>query len=239
MRPQVAIRAQGLMKTLGTRTVLRGIQVAIIAGECVVLRGENGAGKTTLLRCLAGLVRPDAGDVRWFDRSPRETSAHRLIGMVAHESQLYPHLTLRENLILAGRLQDLGVPQLMASRWIEAASVSEDADRLPKEVSQGMRRRTSLARALLHDPPILLLDEPFSGLDRAGREWLCEVLQTRQRQGQTTCLVTHEEPTPRLLADRVLELRAGRLETAAGAMSAQSPVAGFRRKTVLENASRG
>ena len=216
---RVAIRAEGLTKTLGTRTVLRGVNLAIIAGECVVLRGDNGTGKTTLLRCLAGLVRPDAGHVRWFERSPVETAAHRLIGMVAHESHLYPHLTLRENLVIAGRLHDVSGPTRRASLWLEAAGLNEHADRLPREVSQGMRRRTSLARALVHEPPILLLDEPFSGLDQAGREWLCDLLLERQRQGRTTCLVTHEDPTTRHLADRVLELRSGRLWASAGPSS--------------------
>jgi len=219
MSQRVGIRAEGLTKTLGTRTVLRGVNLAIIAGECVVLRGDNGTGKTTLLRCLAGLVRPDAGYVRWFERSPLETAAHRLIGMVAHESHLYPHLTLRENLIIAGRLHDVSGPAHRASLWLEAAGLNEHADRFPREVSQGMRRRTSLARALVHEPSILLLDEPFSGLDHAGLEWLCDVLLERQRQGRTTCLVTHEDPTTRQLADRVLELRSGRLWASAGPSS--------------------
>ncbi len=219
MCQRVGIRAEGLTKTLGGRTVLCGVSLAILAGECVVLRGDNGTGKTTLLRCLAGLVRPESGYVRWFERSPLETSAHRLIGMVAHESHLYPHLTLRENLIIAGRLQDVSRPKRRASLWLEAAGLSEHAHRLPKEVSQGMRRRTSLARALVHEPPILLLDEPFSGLDQGGSGWLCELLLERQRQGRTTCLVTHEAPPARRLADRVLELRSGRLWVSAGPTS--------------------
>ncbi len=95
MSQRLAIRAERLTKTMGKRSVLRGLDLAIIEGECVVLRGDNGSGKTTLLRCLAGLARPDEGLVLWFERSPLETSARRLIGMVAHESHLYRHLTLR------------------------------------------------------------------------------------------------------------------------------------------------
>ena len=211
MSQRVGIRAEGLIKAMGSRTVLSGVDLAILEGESVVLRGDNGTGKTTLLRCLAGLVRLDAGLVRWFERSPMETTARRMIGMVAHESQLYPHLTLRENLIIAARLHDLSAPKRLASFWLEAAGLVRHADRLPREVSQGMRRRTSLARALVHEPPILLLDEPFSGLDLAGREWLCDVLLDRLSQGRTTCLVTHEDPTAGHLASRVLELRSGRL----------------------------
>jgi heme ABC exporter ATP-binding subunit CcmA len=211
MSHAVAVRAERLTKTLGARKVLRALDLTIHAGECVVLRGHNGTGKTTLLRCLAGLVRPDAGHVSWFGRSPAETAAHGLIGMVAHESHLYPHLTLRENLVLAGRLQGVAGPTLRADRWLEAAGLHDHSRRLPREVSQGMRRRTSIARAMLHDPPLLLLDEPFSSLDQSGRSWLAGLLRDRYEQGQTTCLVTHETATAPEVAGRVLELRAGSL----------------------------
>ena len=221
MSHQVAIRAEGLTKSLGKHGVLRGVDLTIIAGECVTLRGDNGAGKTTLLRCLAGLARPDAGHVCWFGRSPTETATHRLVGMVAHESHLHPHLTLRENLVLAGRLQDIAGPIPRADRWLEAAGLDNHADRLPKEVSQGMRRRASIARALLHEPMILLLDEPFSGLDQAGRAWLVDLLQEGHEQGRTTCLVTHEAPSKRQVSDRVLELRSGRLWGSPGASFAE------------------
>jgi heme exporter protein A len=216
---RIGILADGLRKTLGTRTVLRGIDLAIMEGECVVLRGENGTGKTTLLRCLAGLVRPDAGRVLWGGHSPAETAAHRLIGMVAHESHLYPQLTLRENLVLAGRLQGVAEPKRRASWWLDMAGLSQHADLLPREVSQGLRRRTSLARALVHDPPILLLDEPTAGLDDRGRAWFSELLRERHDQGRTTCLVTHEDTMTTALPCRVLELRSGRL----GAPSRPAP----------------
>ncbi len=223
MSQRLAIRAERLTKTMGKRSVLRGLDLAIIEGECVVLRGDNGSGKTTLLRCLAGLARPDEGLVLWFERSPLETSARRLIGMVAHESHLYRHLTLRENLILAARIQSLAEPAQRAGRWLDAAGLRRFADRLPGEVSQGMRRRTSLARALLHEPPILLLDEPYSGLDQAGSEWLSHTLLDRRSQGQTTCLVTHEHPTTDWLGSRTLELRAGRLSVSDGSESDLDP----------------
>jgi heme ABC exporter ATP-binding subunit CcmA len=216
MSHRVGIEAVGVTKTLGTRTVLRGVDLAIAAGESVVLRGDNGSGKTTLLRCLAGLYRLDAGQIRWFERSPAEIAAHHLIGMVAHESHLHPHLSLRENLILAGRLQDVSGPIHRARLWLEAAGLAGHADRLPREVSEGMRRRASLARALLHEPPILLLDEPFSGLDQAGVTWFYDVLLERQRRGLTTCLVTHDVYAIRPLADRIVELRSGRLWDSAG-----------------------
>ena len=173
--------------------------------------GDNGAGKTTLLRCLAGLVRPDAGGVRWFGLGPEQAAMRSLIGLVAHESLLYPYLTLRENLVLAGRLHAVSEPARRAMHWLGSAGLDGHADRLPGEVSRGMRRRASIARALINDPPILLLDEPFSGLDRTGCDWTADLLRTRRLRGWTTCLVTHEDRTARQLADRTLELRSGRL----------------------------
>jgi heme exporter protein A len=213
---RISILAEGVTKTFGARTLLRKIDLAIAEGECVVMRGENGTGKTTLLRCLAGLVRPDSGRVHWFGHSPAETSAHRLIGMVAHESQLYPHLTLRENLVLAGRLHGIGEPTRRANWWLDAAELSRHAGRLPREVSQGLRRRTSLARAMIHDPPILLLDEPTTSLDDAGRAWLFDHLRRRQELSQTTCLVTHDHPGLIPIRHRLLELRSGRLRVLPG-----------------------
>jgi heme exporter protein A len=215
MARHAAIRAENLTKTLGARTVLSGITLDLDEGELVLLTGANGSGKTTLLRCLAGLVRPDRGLVRWFGRSPADPSARQLIGLVAHESHLYAHLTLRENVLLAARLRGVPEPARRADRWLAAVGLERAADRFPREASQGMRRRASLARALVHDPPILLLDEPFSGLDGAGHDWLRDLLRTRREHGQSTCLTAHDLRAAYPLADRVLELRSGHLRSPA------------------------
>jgi heme ABC exporter ATP-binding subunit CcmA len=210
--PQPAIRATRLSKAFDGRTVLDAIDLEIAAGESVALVGANGAGKTTLLGCLASVLRPDGGEVRWFGRLVgRDVGLHRSIGMVTHETGLYAHLTLRENLLFAGRMSGLdAVPQL-ADQWLEATGLTPHANALPARLSRGMKQRLAVARALIHNPPLLLLDEPFTSLDAAGVEWLLVLLAGLHIQGRTICFVTHEQQKIDRLAQRVLELREGRI----------------------------
>jgi len=210
-----AIQVCGLWKSFGDQVVLRGIDLTVPAGEGVALVGANGSGKSTLLRCLASVLRPQAGEVRWFGRAARGNLAvRRLIGLVAHESFLYPHLTLRENLLFAARMCDVPEPGARADELLRRTGLERHARRLPGETSAGMQRRVSLARALVHEPPILLLDEPFAGLDAQGTAWLFDLLSTRRSRGGTLVFATHDLAHARRLADRVLELRMGRLQEA-------------------------
>lgn len=208
----IAIEARGLSKTFGDRTVLSQVDLDVAEAEGVALTGANGSGKTTLLRCLASSLRPDGGEVRWFGRPATSgPQTRRSIGVVAHESFLYPHLTLRENLIFAARMYDVRKPADRAERLLAEAGLSEDAHRLPSRISRGMRQRLSVVRAMVHDPPILLLDEPAAGLDAEGTEWLLNLLLQLRGRGRTLCFSTHDDRLSRRLADRVLELRAGRV----------------------------
>ncbi len=214
----IAIEVQGLSKAFGNRTVLRKIDFQVAPGESVALKGANGAGKTTLLRCLAALTTPTAGVVRWFgERAAGRPRARRHIGVVGHDSFLYPHLTLRENLVFAARLCDVSQPARRADQLLDSAGLRRHADRLAARISRGMRQRLTLVRAMVHDPPILLLDEPFSGLDAEGTDWLLGLLLDSKRRGRTLCFATHARQTSKRLADRVLHLHAGRAwERAAG-----------------------
>jgi heme ABC exporter ATP-binding subunit CcmA len=206
------LQATELTKHYGSRTILRRIGLEIAAGEAVALRGGNGAGKTTLLRCLASITRPTRGEVCWFGRSAYGNPAlRRWVGMVAHESHLYPHLTLRENLVFAGRMYGIDRAAERADQLLVEVGLAEHAQRLPMQVSRGMGQRVAVARALVHQPPILLLDEPFSGLDAEGRAWLTHALVTLRETGCAICFSTHDEALAEQLADRVWELRCGRL----------------------------
>jgi heme ABC exporter ATP-binding subunit CcmA len=204
-----ALTAVDLSKSRGDRAVLRRLGLRVPEGACLALRGDNGSGKTTLLRCLAGLLRPDAGAVRWFDQPADPRRAGRLLALVAHESHLDPRLTLAENLRFAARLLGVTDPRTGAARALGEAGLVHQAERLPREVSQGQRKRAALARALLVAPPLLLLDEPSAHLDDAGRRWLSDVLDRRRRLGMTTCLVMHDDPSSLVAPDLLLELRSG------------------------------
>ena len=206
-----AIRANRLSKLFGTRAVLNRLDLEVAEGESVALTGANGAGKTTLLRCLASILRPTDGEVYWFGRSAvSHPDAKRLIGVVAHESFLYPHLTLRENLVFAARMCDVRKPGDRADDLLQELSLHAHAHRFPTQISKGMRQRLAIARALVHDPPILLLDEPFSGLDTTGAAWLTGLLEDLHGRRRTVCFAMHDEARVRRLADRVLHIESGR-----------------------------
>jgi ABC-type multidrug transport system ATPase subunit len=211
--PPPAIVARRLSKTFGRRAVLRQIDWQVAEGQCVAVTGANGSGKSTLLACLASILRPTSGEVFWFGHpAAGNPTARGLVGMVAHEHRLYPHLTLRENLIFAARMYGVAEPRRRAEQLLESAGLAAHAQRTPPTLSRGMRQRAAVLRALVHDPPILLLDEPFAGLDAAGTDWLVARLQELQALGRTLCLVLHDEAKARRLAHTMVELRGGRLE---------------------------
>jgi len=215
---RIAIEVRSMTKRFGRRLVLDNIDLQVAAGESIVLTGANGAGKTTLLRAMAALVRPSSGEVLWFgEKTSGQHERRRLVGMVAHENRLYPQLTLRENLVFAARMCDVAHPRDRAESLLETVGLLPHGDRMPPLLSKGMRQRLSLARALVHNPPILLLDEPFEGLDADADYRLNGLLQELRQQHRTLCFVLHDEAKTRRLADRVLHLCQGRLrQVAAG-----------------------
>jgi heme exporter protein A len=223
----IAIEATGLGKSFGGRAVLTGIDFQVHEGRCVALTGANGAGKTTLLRLLAALVRPTAGEVRWFGRpAARLPADRRLVGVLAHESLLYPHLTVRENLLFAARMCDVPRPARRVDPLLESVGLRPHSHRPTSQISKGMRQRLAVLRALVHDPPILLLDEPFSGLDEEGADWLARLLPELRGRGRAVCFSTHDRPMAHRLADRLVHLESGRIrqvEARPGDAAAQPP----------------
>lgn len=206
------VQLDRLCKQFGSHRVLQDVKAEVDAGQCIILRGGNGQGKTTLLRCMAGLARPTSGYVRWFGRSlgaDRHHSAH--LGMVAHECRLYPQLSLLENLLFAARMYRVPHPLQRCEQLLDEVGLRACAERRPGEVSRGMRQKVAVVRALVHQPSVLLLDEPFAGLDDSAGRWLRQRLQLLLESGCCICLTTHDPALVRPLASRVWELRHGQL----------------------------
>jgi heme ABC exporter ATP-binding subunit CcmA len=204
--------ARGLRRAFGRVPIIRDIDIAIRPGEALAIAGPNGAGKTTLLRMLAGLLRPDAGEISVMGkRFGRGAMAPRqAIGLVAHQTLLYDDLTLLENLAFAARLYGLHQPTKVAVAALDAAALGDRAGELPRRLSRGLQQRAAIARALVHDPRIILMDEPFTGLDTGAADRLQLDLRARLSGGAGLLLVTHHLADVWDLATRVAVLVQGR-----------------------------
>jgi len=207
------IEAAGLRKSYGATLVLDDVSLALPVGRCLTLLGPNGAGKTTLLRILAGLVRPEAGSLRVggvdVRRDPDAVRAQ--VGMVAHGSFVYEDLTARENLRFWAVMAGLDASPARLRERLQAVELEAVADERARTFSAGMKRRLGLARVTLGRLPLLLLDEPFTGLDRHGQKWLVEFLLAFKAAGGTVVLTTHSFGGGLAVADRVVILAGGRV----------------------------
>ena len=206
------LEARGLERSFGRVRVLRGLDLSLAPGEALAVIGPNGAGKTTLLRLLAGLMRPTAGEVL-LDGEPVTREQHekrRQLGFLSHRSLLYDDLTLLENLTFTARLYSMQRPERSARAALEAIGLGDRIGELPGRLSRGLLQRAALARAMLHDPPVLLLDEPFTGLDAGAADQLRSTLESRLARGHALVLVTHGLSDAWDLATRVAVLVGGR-----------------------------
>ena len=207
-----AIEVRGLSFERAGRLVLNDINLCVEPGQIAAVMGANGAGKTTLLRCLAGLAQPTSGHVLWFGQSPRRSVAlRRAIGMVAHQDWLYAELTPRENLLFAAGMYNVGSATARVEQLLSESGLLPYAKMGTDQLSHGMRRRLSVCRALVHGPRILLLDEPFSGLDADGQQWLGRLLVQLRATGVAICLTTHHYELAQRIVDRLLKLSGGQL----------------------------
>jgi len=209
------LSARGLQVRFGASIALDGVDLDLAPGERVLLLGPNGAGKSTFLRAAAGLVRPTAGRLSIFGADPwrgDRAATRGRIGLLSHQTFLYDHLTAAENLIFYGRLYGLGTARADARRALDEVGLADRADDPVRELSRGMQQRAAIARALLHAPGLLLLDEPFTGLDAAGRETLQRMLGDRFGDRQRVFLMATHDLAPALpLATRVVALETGRV----------------------------
>ena len=205
----MALRISHLTKRFGTFRAVSDLTLQIEKGQFVSLFGPNGAGKTTLLKLIAGLLKPTSGSVSLrFDGSGPE---RRNVGYVSHQSLLYQEMTGIENLLFYSRLYGVDRPRKRSRRILERMGLSRAGDQLVREYSGGMKQRLTLGRALLHEPRLLLLDEPYAGLDQQGNRLLTSILRSLRDGAHTVLLVTHNLAEGLELCDRILIQHRGAL----------------------------
>lgn len=206
-----ALEVNGVWKYYGDFPALRDVGLRVEPGSTVALLGRNGAGKTTLLRILAGLSSASKGAVKVLGADVRKESTRRKIGVLGHGISLYDELSALENLILFGKLYHLSDPRKRAEEMLEQTGLIRVRDGLVREFSRGMRQRLAVGRAFLHQPEILLLDEPFTALDDRAIAVLQTLLRQGHEQGRTIVLSTHQLREAMELATHVALVQRGQL----------------------------
>ena len=211
--PASVVRTASVGKSIDGRTILRDVNIDVAAGQLVALLGANGTGKSTLLKVLATLVPPSTGQVELFGKIATATSAdlRRRIGLIGHQSMLYHDLSARENLEFFARLYDVADVPARAKQMLGMIGLADRSEDPVRTFSRGMVQRVAIARALLHDPELILADEPFDGLDAPSSESLEQLLSDLNLAGKTIVMVHHDIETTLKIAERAIVLRDGRI----------------------------
>ena len=231
------ITVQNLVKRFGLKIVLRGLDFTVLKGEFVALLGANGAGKTTFLRILASLSKPATGTIRIANRSlPGEAAAVRqLIGVVSHLPLLYGDLTAEENLRFYGKMYNIPFPVERITEILNQVGLAPRRRDLVRTFSRGMQQRLAIGRAVLHDPEILLLDEPHTGLDQDACDMLDKALQEVAARGRTVVMTSHDLSRSADLASRFDVISRGRIvATAQRSEVGVGQLLAFYRQALLE-----
>ncbi|MFU8806624.1 MAG: ABC transporter ATP-binding protein [Bradymonadaceae bacterium] len=197
-----SIELRSLSRHYGRNFALHRVSTSFRAGQLTAILGGNGAGKTTMLNILATLDRPSQGEVFYGKRSWKDFArrGRAQIGWVSHDSLLYSELTGRENLLFFARMYGLKAPVELTEKWLENVGMTRAGDQRVDTYSRGMRQRLTVARALLHDPRLILLDEPTTGLDQEGTRQIIDLFSALRDQGRVVILITHDLG---MLADRI------------------------------------
>jgi heme exporter protein A len=210
-RAEIALEVRGVFKYYGHFPALRGINLRVEAGSTVALLGRNGAGKTTLLRILAGLSKPSEGSVIIHGAEVRKEETRRRIGVLGHGISLYDELSAIENLTIFANLYGLPEPEKRAMEWLERTGLDRVRDGLVREFSRGMRQRLAVARAFIHEPQVLLFDEPFTALDDRAIAVLQDLLADAHANRRTIITSTHQLREALELATHVALIQRGEL----------------------------
>jgi len=206
------LEADKLTRAFGGRRAVNEVSLVLREAECLALFGPNGAGKTTLVRLLAGLLKPTSGVARVNGVPLRgDALARAHVGLISHQSMLYSALTVRENIELAARLHGMAAPRQAAEAALREMRVLERADTPVRALSRGLQQRVSIARALVHRPRVLLLDEPYTGLDAHGAAALTATLERLRGDGATLVLVTHNIAEGLAVATHAAVMHGGRV----------------------------
>lgn len=234
---QPVIEVSKLVKRFGLKTILKGLAFEAAPGEFVGLLGPNGAGKTTFLRILASLSRPTLGDVRVAGyRLPHQAAAvRRKLGVLSHQPLLYGDLTAEENLQFFGRMYAVAGLEERIEEVLVLVELTRRRRDLVRTYSRGMQQRLAIARAVIHDPEILLLDEPYTGLDQDAAAMLDEVLKAVAAQGRTVVMTSHDLARAADLATRFDVLSRGKIIASARREDIpQDGLLAFYRKAIRE-----